>query len=193
MIFQNRKHRVAIRVYFWVVTRWEKLCITHLGFADNLLLFCRGDLISIMLLFNCFTVFSKASGLIANADKSSLYFGGVTTSEQDSILQALIELGFTKCTLPFKYVGIPLTSKKTMITQYKPFLDKMLIKVKSWTSKYLSYVDRVQLIKTILFFIQIYWSQDIYPPKKVVKQTACICRFFRWSWGLDTSKKALIV
>lgn len=42
-----------------------------------------------MLVFNCFTTFSKASGLVANADKSSMNFGGVILNEQDSILQDL--------------------------------------------------------------------------------------------------------
>ncbi|XP_070035274.1 secreted RxLR effector protein 78-like [Nicotiana tomentosiformis] len=37
-----------------------KMNIVQLSFADDLLLFCRGDAISVQLLFQCFQKFSKA-------------------------------------------------------------------------------------------------------------------------------------
>ena len=55
----------------------SKLAITHLCFADDLLLFSRGDLESIKMLQRCFSKFSQASGLQANQAKSSIYCGGV--------------------------------------------------------------------------------------------------------------------
>ena len=55
----------------------SKLDITHLCFADDLLLFARGDLESIKAVQRCFTEFSQASGLQANLSKSSIYCGGV--------------------------------------------------------------------------------------------------------------------
>lgn len=57
--------------------RCQKLGITHLSFADDLLLFTRGDLISVQLLKDKFMLFSEASGLKANLSKSQIYFGGV--------------------------------------------------------------------------------------------------------------------
>ncbi|XP_060188966.1 uncharacterized protein LOC132617915 [Lycium barbarum] len=57
--------------------RCEKLRIVQLGFADDLLLFCRGNLWSIQLLYKCFKQFSQASGLMVNKSKSSVFFGGV--------------------------------------------------------------------------------------------------------------------
>ena len=53
----------------------SKLAITHLCFADDLLLFSRGDLESIKMLQRCFSEFSQASGLQANLTKSSIYCG----------------------------------------------------------------------------------------------------------------------
>lgn len=43
--------------------RCEKLNITHLMFADDLLLFSRADHIPVELMFDSFLKFSKASGL----------------------------------------------------------------------------------------------------------------------------------
>lgn len=94
--------------------------------------------------------------------------------------------------MPFKYLGIPLTSKKATIIQYKPLLDKMLESIKSWTSKFLSYAGRVQLIKTILFSTQIFWSQVFILPKKVIQVAESLCKNFLWSGGVDTIKTSLI-
>lgn len=69
--------------------RCEKLGIIQLGFADDLLMFCRGDVVSASLLFDYFQQFSKASGLIANINKSSIYFGGVTDHVKNEIVQLL--------------------------------------------------------------------------------------------------------
>nr|XP_016449466.1 PREDICTED: uncharacterized protein LOC107774455 [Nicotiana tabacum] len=73
--------------------RCKKLQEVQLGFADDLLLFCRGDLSSVKCLFACFQQFSQASGLVANVSKSSLYFGGVNTTEQQQIIDLM---GFSK-------------------------------------------------------------------------------------------------
>lgn len=45
----------------------DRLNIVQLGFADDLLLFCSGDEISIMKLYDCFLSFSAASGLVDNS------------------------------------------------------------------------------------------------------------------------------
>ena len=55
----------------------SKLDVTHLCFADDLLLFARGDLESIKAIQSCFSHFSQDSGLQANLNKSSIYCGGV--------------------------------------------------------------------------------------------------------------------
>ena len=48
-------------------------------------------------------VVSKASGMVANVDKSSVYFGGVKQAVQDQILK---EIRFVKRELPFRYLGV---------------------------------------------------------------------------------------
>lgn len=115
-------------------------------------------------LYECFENFSTASELIANTNKSSIYFGGVTNGVQEQILQLL---GFSKGELPFKYLGVPLISKRLTIMQCQPLLDKIMGRITSWTTKMMSYVGRVQLIKSVLFSIQTYWSQLFVLPKKV--------------------------
>nr|XP_016448596.1 PREDICTED: uncharacterized protein LOC107773693 [Nicotiana tabacum] len=66
-----------------------KMQIMQLGFVDDLLLFCKGDTISVQLLYNCFLDFSRASGLEINKQKSSIFFGGVSQDVQKEILEFL--------------------------------------------------------------------------------------------------------
>ena len=130
-----------------------KLDVTHLCFADDLLLFSRGDLNSIKELHKCFTEFSQASGLQANLNKSSIYCGGVQKEVRQQIVQ---QLGYTIEELPFKYLGVSLSSKKLNTIQWYPLIDKIMARINSWTAKKLSYERRAQLVKTVLFGVQAY-------------------------------------
>ena len=129
----------------------SKLDIIHLCFADDLLLFSRDDLNSIKALQKCFSEFSQASGLQANITKSSIYCGRVKREVRPQIVQ---QLGYTIEELSFKYLGVPLSSKKLTTIQWYPLIDKIMARINSWTAKKLSYAGRAQLVKTVLFGVQ---------------------------------------
>lgn len=166
-----------------------KMQILQLGFADDLLLFCRGDIGSIKLLFHYFMEFSKAAGLVINKNKSSIFFGGVSQDAQEEILKFL---GIQRGELPVRYLGAPLNSKRISIVQCQPLIDKTVGRITSWTAKFLSYAGRIQLIKSILFSIQTYWTQIFVLPKKITKLIEEICRSFLWTGEGSISKKALL-
>ncbi|KAH0769465.1 hypothetical protein KY290_013446 [Solanum tuberosum] len=92
----------------------SRLKITHLSFADDLLMFAKGDPESIHMLQEKFNVFTAASGLQANLSKSAMYFGGVSGMVQNQIQQGL---GYSFGELPFRYLGVPLATKKLSIVQ----------------------------------------------------------------------------
>ncbi|XP_019223812.1 PREDICTED: uncharacterized protein LOC109205556 [Nicotiana attenuata] len=148
-----------------------------------------GDEVSIQLLCDCFNKFSKASGLVANQSKSCMYFGGVPAEIQQRIIQTT---GFTIGEIPFKYLGVPLSAKRLSLNQCQPLLDKMLGKIKQWTTKFLSYAGRLQLIKSVLIAIQNFWSQIFPLPKKIIQVIEGICRKFLWTGDTNTNRKALV-
>ncbi|XP_060200597.1 uncharacterized protein LOC132628856 [Lycium barbarum] len=126
------------------------LCMEYLNRVlkplDDLLLFCRGDELSIYKVYECFLKFSAASVLIANTSKSSIYFGGVDMITQQTVLD---KLQFSKGSLPFRYLRVPLSTKRLSVMQCMPLIDKIMGRVTHWTSKLLTYAGRLQLIKTI--------------------------------------------
>lgn len=87
--------------------------ITHICFADDLIICSRADEVSIKLLLKSFNHFSEVSGLKANLEKSALYIAGVTKDFKEMILE---EMQFTLGELPFLYLGVPLFSKKLSVS-----------------------------------------------------------------------------
>ncbi|KAH0776403.1 hypothetical protein KY290_007814 [Solanum tuberosum] len=68
----------------------------------------------------------------------------------------------------------------------------MLGRITSWTTKFLSYAGRAQLIKSVLYAIQMFWSQIFSLPKKIIRTVEAMCRRFLWTGNIETSRKALI-
>ncbi|XP_020253930.1 uncharacterized protein LOC109830996 [Asparagus officinalis] len=102
--------------------RCSKLKITHLIFTDDLLLFAKCDIYSVQKLYQCVKEFSEISGLVANPEKSSIFYGGLEESVKISIASLL---GFTEGTLPIKYLGVPLISKWLSFLDCSPHFSKI--------------------------------------------------------------------
>ena len=77
----------------------SKLKLSHLAFADDLMLFSRGDIPSISIIFDCLKDFEGKSGLQANALKSYVFSAGVEGLEFQSILDLTC---FPKGVMPFR-------------------------------------------------------------------------------------------
>ncbi|KAL2920834.1 LINE-1 retrotransposable element ORF2 protein [Bienertia sinuspersici] len=169
--------------------RCEKIQLTHMMFADDLLMLARADVTSVQILLEAFFKFSKASGLLANLEKSEVYFGGVSEAQQDNMLGIL---GMPKGSIPFTYLGAPLSSKKLTIAQCKPLVERVTARIHTWVARHLSYAGRLQTIKSVLFGIQTYWSQIFILPKKIVKEIESKFRTFLWTGTNDNSRKAPI-
>ncbi|XP_021863807.2 uncharacterized protein [Spinacia oleracea] len=128
--------------------RCKKLDLTHMMFADDLLMFSRADESAVKALFAAFTKFSLASGLEANLHKSEVYLARVPNHIACSIVNSI---GVPQGSFPFRYLGVPLTTRKLSFIDCKPLIDRTVARIKSWTSKFLSYAGRLQLVKSVLF------------------------------------------
>ncbi|XP_074266335.1 uncharacterized protein LOC141588810 [Silene latifolia] len=104
--------------------------LTHLMFADDLLLFCKGDAQSIMVLLRAYESFSRASGLKMNPQKSCAYFNGVPPGLKKEILSVS---GIKEGSLPFKYLGVPITAVKPD-KLWVQWVHHVYLKGQSWQS-----------------------------------------------------------
>nr|XP_009793629.1 PREDICTED: uncharacterized protein LOC104240481 [Nicotiana sylvestris] len=171
--------------------RCAKFNLVQLGFADDLLLFCRGEVQSVQILHQHFQKFSAASGLVANPNKSSIYFGGVNQAIQKSIMEVL---WFNKGELSFRYLGVPLSTKRLSAIQCEPLIEKMLHRIQNWTTKYLAYAGDAEPTKKAL----ISWER-LCSPKAAgglnfidveLWNKAVICKLI---WNICTTKEKLWV
>ncbi|KAJ9537654.1 hypothetical protein OSB04_030387 [Centaurea solstitialis] len=85
--------------------------------------------------------------------------------------------------LPFRYLGIPLSSKRLAVSDFAPLISKVRSRILNWKSKFLSFGGRVQLIKSVLESLQLYWMVIITFPASVIHSLEKLFRDFLWNQG----------
>ncbi|XP_052477259.1 uncharacterized protein LOC128032617 [Gossypium raimondii] len=171
---------------------WSKgvyIRLTHLCFADDLLIFTKGNLESILVVGNVLDLFYKMSGLHVNFSISELYSGGVVSIELLSIVETT---GLKIGTLPVRYIGIPLVTRSLKNGNCDSLEEKITKCIQSWASRCLSYAGRLQLIQFVLFSMQNVWCRIFLLPSKVVKKVNKLCSSFLWK-GHELSAKGVKV
>lgn len=125
----------------------------------------------------CLTEFSATSGLHANWGKSAIHLARVDSSLKEEILSVS---HFTLGSFPFRYLGVPLSSKRLSIAECEKLTDMKTKRISSWQAQHLSYTARLQLINSVLIGISSYWCQIFILPKRVINVVNSICRSFLW-------------
>lgn len=124
------------------------------------------------------------SGLKANFDKSHMFVAGLDPDERYSLLSAF---NFKEGKFPVKYLGAPLTSNKFSRTMCYSLVDRITERISGWAENSLSYAGRLQLIKSIIFSMQVYWLGIFILPNSVTCAIERICRNFLWSGSINRS------
>ncbi|GKB77808.1 RNA-directed DNA polymerase, eukaryota, reverse transcriptase zinc-binding domain protein [Tanacetum coccineum] len=83
--------------------------LSHVCFADDLLVMCHGDAISMGVIKKALETFSAVSGLVLNNSKSTAFYGSMNKEECKAISSIL---PFVTGKLPVKYLGVPLIARR---------------------------------------------------------------------------------
>lgn len=125
----------------------EKLNLINISITDDLMLFSRGDKTFVQILMEEFRKYYVATALKAHPAKCKLFFGGV----QPLVLQEIMQNNdFSQGMLPFKYLGVPVASRKIIVQHCIHLINRIASRIMHWASKLLSYTGRWYLIKSII-------------------------------------------
>ncbi|XP_024010661.1 uncharacterized protein LOC112086116 [Eutrema salsugineum] len=167
----------------------SKLHLTHLCFADDLLVFCDGKARSIKGIVTVFDQFAAYSGLRISLEKSSIYMAGVSEDNRQSIID---RFPFAVGELPVRYLGLPLLTKRMAKEDYAPLIAGIRTRIGSWTAHHLSYAGRLQLLLSVISGLTNFWISAFKLPKSCMAEVESLCSAFLWAGPTLSTKKAKV-
>ncbi|XP_039005001.1 uncharacterized protein LOC120132276 [Hibiscus syriacus] len=162
----------AARGLFNYHPKCKKVGITHLSFADDLLIFFKGNVESVIGVITVLESFYEMSGLNLNAAKCMFFTAGISLSHIEHIKQAT---GFTYGHLPVRYLGVPLITRKLSENDCESLIASIKARLALWSGKNLSYVGRLELVRAVLFSIANYWCRQLPLPQAIISKIEQLC------------------
>ena len=157
--------------------------VSHIIFADDLLVFLQVDKQNACRLKSILEEFSTLSGLSINLQKSTVYFGGQVKHRR----WITSHLGLSSGELPKRYLGLLLLSKRLSATECEPLTQAITSHLQSWKVRFLSYAGRVELIRSVLSSMHLYWTSVFVLPASVLHAIDRLLLHFLWyGYGLES-------
>ncbi|CAD6247846.1 unnamed protein product [Miscanthus lutarioriparius] len=151
-----------------------------LQYADDTLIFLKGDIAVVLNLRQILNAFSLATGLHINFHKSTfipMNLKAAAASEMANIL------GCDISSFPQPYLGLHLSPHKLKVSDYQPLISSFDRYLAGWKSKLLSSGGRVILVNVVLSGLPIHYMLAILLPKTMREMIDSRRRAFLWSGG----------
>jgi hypothetical protein len=158
--------------------------ISILQYVDDTILFLEDDLIKAGNLKLVLGALEKLSGVKINFHKSELFGFG---ERKDRIADYVEMFGCKEGEMPFRYLGIPMSSRKLLNKDWSIVEERFQKKLSSWKGKLLSSGGRLVLINSVLSSLLMFLMSFFKIPKGAVEKLDYYrSRFF---WQCDEHKK----
>lgn len=188
-VLSHMLDKAAARKQIGYHPRCQSILLTHLCFADDLMVFTDGTKRSIEGVLKIFKEFAAMSGLKISLEKSTIYTAGISENQKVDILTSF---PFATGHLPVRYLGLPLLTKKMTISDYMPLVEKIKKMMKSWTWRFLSHAGRLQLISSVITSMANFWMSAFRLPSSCLKEIESLCSAFLWSGPEMKTSKAKV-
>lgn len=160
--------------------------ISHLLFADDLIIFSRVLLAEADTINQCMRTYGDWSGQSINYSKSIVLFSknlvGRTTTSISSIL------GLGKAPSNSKYLGLPLVLNRSKKVTFADISYKVFNCISGWKSHSLSQAGRGTLLNTVASAIPAYTMSIFSLPKNICSSIDAKMRNFWWGFKADKSR-----
>jgi hypothetical protein len=162
------------------------LVVSHLFYADDLLIFANGKKKSIGNLLHIVKKYEMISGQMINPMKSSMFFSKhISVARKRNLLASS---GFKEGVWPCTYLGVPLYTGRLMKYMFEPMMDKIQKKLAGWKGRLLSFGGKITLIKHVLCSMPIHILSVLNLPKGIHNELNRIFSSFLWN-ASDGSKR----
>jgi len=154
------------------------LQISHLLFANDLLLFAEASIKQAHCIMHCLDLFCQASGQKINSQKTEIYFSkNVYQQLKEDILQ---HTGYNHVNNMGWYSGANISPGRATRGKFHNVIDKIQNKLSGWKQQCLSFAVRLTLSKSVLSFIPYYHMQYAKLPKILCNEMKKIQRSVLW-------------
>lgn len=147
--------------------------ITHLLFADDLIIFAKATSDEATTIKKCLDLYCSWSGQAVNISKSSMLFSKNTPISSINIIPYK-----QSSSAPF-YLGLPLVIGKSKKEAFQPIISKILGLIKGWRSKTLSQAG-ITVIKSIAATIPSYSMSTFMLPDSLSHDLDKLLKDFWW-------------
>nr|XP_043619781.1 uncharacterized protein LOC122591585 [Erigeron canadensis] len=113
-------------------------------------------------------------------DKEYAFFCNVPDHVKYAILAIM---PFEEGSLPVRYLGVPLISTHLLYKDCKILVEKLEKRITDWQNKSLSFAGRLQLIRSVLSSLHVYWASVLILPTRIIKELESKMRGFLWNQG----------
>lgn len=130
--FTRIMYRVATLQGITFHCKCKGLQLNYLCFADDMLLFCKEELHYVAFMLRGLASISNALGLTTNATKSNIYSANMERKSVEDICEMT---RYKKDTLPFRYLGVPISSKKISYVDCEMLVERICARIQSWCTR----------------------------------------------------------
>jgi hypothetical protein len=152
--------------------------LSHLLFADDVLLFIKAKNSQLRYVKSLFDRFSKASGLKINISKSrAFYSSGIPQGKIHSLTTVT---GIRSTTSLAKYLGFPMLHGRPKRSDFLFIIERMQTRLASWKNRLLNKTGRLTLATSVLSSIPSYCMQINWLPQNICDSIDQMTRNFIW-------------